>query len=61
MRAGVSATERERLFKENGINKLYGAIDPKFLGEHVDPTTYLPQDILHLFPDVCSALMKQYG
>ena len=50
LRQGVSATEDKRLRHDYGINKLHAAIDPDHL-HHVDPTTYLPQDLLHVFPD----------
>ena len=50
VRAGVSAAEKKRIFAEHAFNKLYGVYDPEYL-PHANPAIFLPQDILHLFPD----------
>ena len=50
LRKGVSATEAKRLKHTHGIARLFGAIDPDYLDD-ADPVDYLPQDILHVFPD----------
>jgi hypothetical protein len=46
----VPSTQRAALFTEHGLNKLYFAMDPKYI-PHLDPSVVAPQDLLHLFPD----------